>query len=238
MKGLVVLSRNYKVLVGDEMTKQSLLQTQSTSWSGKCYVLIKRLFDCSFAMLCLIGCSPLFCFVALLLKLNDRKNTVFFKQQRIGLNGNKFFIYKFRTLVYDAEQRLLANPALYEKYVANDFKLAPEDDPRMTKIGRLLRKTSLDELPQLWNILKGDMSFVGPRPVIEEELEHYKAQKAAFLSVKPGVTGYWQVNGRSEVSYPERTQLELHYVYNRSLLLDLIILWKTVPVVFSKKGAY
>lgn len=220
------------------MTKQSMLQTKNSFWSEKCYLLIKRLFDCLVALLCLISFSPLFCFIALLLKLSDGRNPVFFKQQRIGLGGNQFTIYKFRTLVFDAEQRLLENPVLYEKYVANDFKLAPEDDPRMTKLGSFLRKTSLDELPQLWNILKGDMSFVGPRPVIEEELVHYKAQKTEFLSVKPGVTGYWQVNGRSEISYPERAQLELYYVHHRSFTLDFIILWKTVPVVFFRKGAY
>lgn len=220
------------------MTKHSLLQTKNSFWSEKRYLLIKRLFDCLVALLCLICFSPLFCFIALLLKLSDGKNAVFFKQQRIGLGGNQFTIYKFRTLVFDAEQRLLENPVLYEKYVANDFKLAPEDDPRMTKLGSFLRKTSLDELPQLWNILKGDMSFVGPRPVIEEELVHYKAQKMEFLSVKPGVTGYWQVNGRSEISYPERAQLELYYVHHRSFALDFIILWKTVPVVFFRKGAY
>ena len=163
---------------------------------------------------------------------------MFFKQQRYGKNGEKFNIYKFRSMVKNADEKLKSNKHLYEKYVQNNYKLEQDEDPRITKLGRFLRKTSLDELPQLINVLKGEMSIVGPRPIVDEELIEYKHLKDDFLSVKPGITGYWQISGRSEVGYPERVDLELYYVYHQSLLLDIKIILKTVVVVFLKKGAY
>ncbi|HZH60174.1 MAG TPA: sugar transferase, partial [Metabacillus sp.] len=133
---------------------------------------------------------------------------------------------------------LKKNKELYEKYLKNNYKLEAHEDPRITKLGNFLRKTSLDELPQLINVLKGNMTLVGPRPVVEEELMEYGENVNKFLSVKPGVTGYWQVSGRSNVGYPERVDLELYYVYNQSLLFDLRIIILTIWMVLIRRGAY
>lgn len=141
-------------------------------------------------------------------------------------------------MIVNAEEKLKSNRILYEKYLRNNYKLEPEEDPRITRIGKFLRKTSLDELPQFLNVLKGDMSLVGPRPVVKEELNEYKQKESIFLSVKPGLTGYWQVCGRSDVGYPERVDIELFYVYNQSIWLDIKILIKTVLLVMLRKGAY
>ena len=170
--------------------------------------------------------------------IGEMKGPILFKQQRLGRNGKLFYIYKFRTMVVNAEQVLKQSEELYAQYVQNNFKLNPTQDPRMTKLGRFLRASSIDELPQLLNILKGEMSFVGPRPIVESELEFYGHRSSELLQVKPGLTGYWQVSGRSTVHYPKRAELELYYVANCSLRLDLMIVLKTVKVVFTKNGAY
>ncbi|WP_379970864.1 sugar transferase [Ectobacillus sp. sgz5001026] len=182
--------------------------------------------------------SPLFLVIALLIKWEDLQGPVFFKQKRIGKNGEFFYIYKFRSMITDAENTLKANRDLYEKYIQNNYKLEPHEDPRITRIGRFLRATSLDEFPQLINVFMGNMSLVGPRPVVTEELREYKDRIDEFLSVKPGVTGYWQVSGRSNVGYPERVGIELYYVYHQSLKLDISILCKTVLMVILRRGAY
>lgn len=206
--------------------------------ASKIFLFSKRCIDILLAILGLIVTSPLFILIALLYVFGESKDQVFFKQQRYGKRGKKFNIYKFRSMVVNADEKLKSNKLLYEKYLLNNYKLEQEEDPRITKIGRFLRKTSLDELPQLINVLKGEMSIVGPRPIVDEELIEYKHLKDDFLSVKPGITGYWQISGRSEVGYPERVDLELYYVYHQSLLLDIKIILKTVVVVFLKKGAY
>jgi len=138
----------------------------------------------------------------------------------------------------DAEERLRRDPSLYARYVANSYKLPEETDPRLTRIGRFMRKTSLDELPQLINVLIGDMSLVGPRPIVPEELEQYAHGAAVFLSLKPGMTGAWAVNGRSHIGYPDRADIELAYVRNWSLWRDLGILSNTVPAVLRGRGAH
>lgn len=206
--------------------------------TSKIFLFNKRCIDILLAILGLVVTSPLFILIALLYLFGESKGQVFFKQLRYGKNGKKFNIYKFRSMVVNADEKLKSNKLLYEKYLLNNYKLEQEEDPRITKIGRFLRKTSLDELPQLINVLKGEMSIVGPRPIVDEELIEYKHLKDDFLSVKPGITGYWQISGRSEVGYPERVDLELYYVYHQSLLLDIKIILKTVVVVFLKKGAY
>jgi exopolysaccharide production protein ExoY len=203
-----------------------------------CYLFIKRLIDIIGSLFLLLFFSPLFLLISLFYMKGENKGPVFFKQVRIGEIGTEFKIYKFRSMIVDAEAKLKANQVLYKKYIQNSYKLEPEEDPRITNIGRFLRKTSLDELPQLINVLKGEMSLVGPRPVVKEELKEYANKVEDFLSVKPGVTGFWQVSGRSDVVYPERVDVELYYVYNASLLLDIKILLKTVLIVISKKGAY
>lgn len=206
--------------------------------SSKVYLFIKRMTDIVGALFGLILTFPMFILITVLYFSGDNKGPVFFKQIRLGKNGQEFYIYKFRSMVVDAEQKLKSDKELYEKYISNSYKLEPEEDPRITKVGRFLRATSLDELPQLINVLKGDMSLVGPRPIVSEELIEYGDKKVEFLSVKPGVTGYWQVSGRSEVDYPERVDLELYYVFNQSFLFDIKILFKTVAIVLLRKGAY
>jgi exopolysaccharide production protein ExoY len=190
------------------------------------------------AIIGLILTSPLFLIISIFYLFGDSKGPIFFKQIRVGKHGEKFYIYKFRSLIVNAEEKLKADKELYQKYLRNNYKLEPHEDPRITNLGRFLRKTSLDEIPQLINVLKGEMSLVGPRPVVEEELKEYGMKVSKFLSVKPGITGYWQVSGRSNVGYPERVGIELYYVYNQSIKFDLKILLKTILIVLTKKGAY
>jgi exopolysaccharide production protein ExoY len=202
------------------------------------YLFEKRCLDIIGAVLGLIIVSPLFMVIRIIYGFGESKGPLLFKQQRIGKNGEFFNIYKMRSMVVGAEGILKRNHELYQKYIRNNYKLEPDEDPRITRIGRVLRKTSLDELPQLINVLKGEMSLVGPRPVVEEELKEYKHKRQDFLSVKPGMTGYWQICGRSDVGYPERVELELYYVYHQSMALDIKILIKTIVMVLKKKGAY
>jgi exopolysaccharide production protein ExoY len=206
--------------------------------TSKIYVLTKRTMDIIGAIIGLILTSPLFLFISIFYLFGDSKGPIFFKQVRVGKNGKRFRIYKFRSMIVNAEEKLKANKELYQKYLKNNYKLEPHEDPRITNLGRFLRKTSLDEIPQLINVLKGEMSLVGPRPVLEEELIEYKERVNEFLSVKPGITGYWQVSGRSNIGYPERVDLELYYVYNKSIWLDIKILILTVFLVLARKGAY
>ncbi|WP_408962557.1 sugar transferase [Pseudalkalibacillus hwajinpoensis] len=200
------------------------------------YYAVKRLTDIVAALIALILLSPLL--VILMLTYIFDPGPILFKQRRYGKEGKLFYIYKFRSMVRDAEQVLRSDELLYQKYVENNFKLGPEEDPRITRIGRFMRKTSLDEIPQLLNVLKGEMSLVGPRPIVNEELQEYGTKQNVFLSVKPGMTGYWQISGRSAVGYPERVDVELFYVYNQSLKLDLKIILGTFTAVLKRKGAY
>ncbi|EEL62339.1 sugar transferase [Bacillus thuringiensis] len=223
------------------MNKNSVIEesfVEDLKQPSRPYLFSKRAVDIFGAIVGLIVFSPIFIIMPFAYMRGGAKGPVFFKQMRIGKNGNKFYIRKFRSMVVDAEGKLKANEVLYKKYIENNYKLEPDEDPRITKIGRFLRETSLDELPQLINVLKGEMSLVGPRPVVEEELREYGNKVSHLLAVKPGVTGYWQVSGRSDVGYPERVDLELHYVYNQSIGLDLGIILKTIYLVLSRKGAY
>lgn len=172
--------------------------------------------------------------IAILIKIGS-KGPIFFKHKRIGKNGKEIYIYKFRTMVENAEDLIKQfTPEQMEEFKTN-FKL--ENDPRITKIGKFLRKTSFDELPQLLNIIKGELSIIGPRPVIAEELEKYGINKEKFLSVTPGLTGYWAANGRSTTTYEQRMEMELYYVDNMSFKLDLKIFFKTILSVMKKEGA-
>ena len=198
------------------------------------FKVIKRLFDIIVSFLGLLILSPLFLLLTILIKC-DSKGPVFFIQKRVGRNGKKFGIFKFRTMRTNAEELIASFTPEQLKEWKENFKL--KNDPRITRVGKFLRNTSLDELPQLINIFIGNMSLVGPRPIVEEELEWYGEKKNVLLSVRPGLTGWWATNGRSEVSYPERCDYELYYVYNCSLLLDIKILFKTFSAVFSRKGA-
>jgi len=177
--------------------------------------------------------SPLLCLVALLVRLQDG-GTAIYKRRVLGSKG-EFFAYKFRTMRMDADQVLAADPHLRLMF-ERSFKL--ENDPRVTKLGAFLRKYSLDELPQLINVLKGEMSLVGPRMFTAAELGKYGTLREVMLRVKPGMTGYWQVNGRQEVSYEERIRMDVHYIRSWNLLLDLYILCKTPFKVIKGEGAY
>jgi lipopolysaccharide/colanic/teichoic acid biosynthesis glycosyltransferase len=182
----------------------------------------------------LLMLSPLFIVLAVAIKLNDR-GPALFTQTRVGKDGETFRIYKFRTMVVDAEARLA------ELMPANDFDgvlFKLRRDPRITAIGAKLRKYSVDELPQLINVVKGEMSLVGPRPALPAEASQYADHVRRRLVVKPGLTGMWQVNGRSDLSWEESVRLDLRYVENWSFALDLQILWKTVSVILRGSGAY
>ncbi len=199
--------------------------------------LTKRLFDFLIAAFLLIVLSPLMALIAVVLKLEG--GSVLFAHQRIGKNGRKFNCYKFRSMVPNAEQllqRLLKhNPHLRDEW-HKEHKL--KDDPRISRMGDFLRRTSLDELPQLLNVLKSEMSLVGPRPIVQEELQKYGLEKSYYLMVRPGMTGLWQVSGRNDVDYETRVYLDAWYVKNWSLWYDLAILFKTIKVVFGRHGAY
>lgn len=198
------------------------------------YKFIKRSFDVFVSLVALIFLSPILIVVAILIKVTS-KGPVFFKHKRVGRNGEQFMILKFRTMKINAEDLIKEFTPEQKKEWEQNFKL--ENDPRITGIGNFLRKTSIDELPQLYNILCGDMSIVGPRPVIEKELEWYGERKSLLLSVRPGLTGYWASHGRSNVEYPKRCDLELFYVKNCSLWLDIKIILKTFISVLIREGA-
>ncbi|MCM3067760.1 sugar transferase [Priestia flexa] len=202
------------------------------------YYFVKRGIDILGASAGILLTLPVFLLISLLYLYGDNKGPVFFGQTRVGKGGNTFKMYKFRSMIVNAEQVLKNDRALYQKYLQNNYKLEPHEDPRITKVGQFLRKTSLDELPQLINVLKGDMSLVGPRPVIVEELKEYSHRLDEFLTVKPGVTGYWQICGRSDVGYPERADLEFYYIDHQGFKLDFKIIINTILMVVTGKGAY
>ena len=201
--------------------------------------VVKTAFDYILTLVGAVFISPLLAYIAYRIKKED-PGPVFFAHTRIGKDGNPFPCYKFRSMVVNSQemlQKYLAeNPAAREEW-ERDFKL--KDDPRVTPIGKFLRSTSLDELPQIFNVLRGEMSLVGPRPVIQEELDKYYGETAKlYCTVKPGITGLWQVSGRSDIGYDERVALDATYIKYRSMWGDIVILWKTIGVVLMKKGAY
>lgn len=199
---------------------------------------IKTMFDFVVTLVGAILISPLLLFIALWI-YKDSPGPVIFKHMRIGKNGKPFPCYKFRSMCVDAKaklEELLQNDPEVKEEWEHGFKL--KNDPRVTKSGAFLRKTSLDELPQIFNVLKGEMSLVGPRPIIQEELERYGEYVGDYLMVKPGITGMWQVSGRSDIDYTERVLLDSWYVRNWSIWIDLVMLFKTVAVVLFRKGAY
>lgn len=204
------------------------------------YIFLKRVLDIIVSTIGLVLLSPLFLVLIVIMKLEDTKGPVFFVQQRLGQHGKVFKIYKFRSMRTDADEHLRKNKKLYKKYIENDYKLEQYEDPRITKLGAFLRKTSLDELPQLFNVVIGNMSLVGPRPIILEELTEYEKEGKVreFLSMKPGITGIWQTSGRSNIGYPDRVYLEISYIEKKSILKDLSIILKTFVKVFKREGAY
>lgn len=200
---------------------------------GVAYFLVKRLIDILLASAILLLSSALFAIIAVLVRM-DSTGPIFFRRKVIGKHGKSFDMYKFRSMVDGAEQILDQNDDLKSEYYVS-CKL--KQDPRITNIGKFLRKTSLDELPQLLNVLLGNMTFVGPRPIHHDEVEIYGPQVERFKTVTPGITGIWQTCGRSETSYEERVRMDMQYIDQRSILLDLWIIISTVPAVLLKRGA-
>ena len=194
----------------------------------------KRLFDLFLSLMLLIMLSPIFLFVAVAIKFTS-KGPVLFRQQRCGLNGRRFRFYKFRTMTEGAEEKL-SELIAHNEMSGPVFKM--ENDPRVTPVGRFLRRFSLDELPQLWNVFLGQMSFVGPRPPLPKEVNRYDNWQRRRLSMKPGLTCLWQVRGRNRISdFNEWMKLDLEYIDNWSLWLDLELFFKTIPAVLLAKGA-
>lgn len=202
------------------------------------YLFIKRLFDICISLVGMVVLVIATIIIAIFYSFGKNKGRIFFTQERIGLNGKRFKIYKFRSMVENAQEILIQDEKLYKKYLDNSYKLLPEEDPRMTRLGRFIRKHSIDEIPQFINILKGEMSFIGPRPVVKEELFEYGERVVKFLSVKPGATGWWQVSGRSNIGYPERCDVELYYVDNCSLKLDMKIFFMELKRIITRDSAY
>ena len=199
----------------------------------------KRFFDILFSSLVIVIASPFFLICAIAVKVSSR-GPIFYAHSRIGCKQKPFDCLKFRTMYIDADAKLkpllASDPALMKEW-KTFFKL--KVDPRITPIGRFLRKTSLDELPQFWNVLKGEMSIVGPRPLTEHEVTHYLKEKAeTILSIRPGLTSLWITKGRNELSLEERIQLEEAYVKKRSIWLDLKLIVQTIFIIFFPKGAY
>lgn len=202
------------------------------------YLIFKRIIDVVLSFFALIILSPIFLLIWILDRFGSNKGPLIFKQKRVGRNHQFFYIYKFRSMVVNADSKLRKDETLYKKYVANSYKLEPDEDPRITKLGAWLRKSSVDEIPQFINVLMGEMSLIGPRPVVEEELQEYGNKIDLFLSVKPGAMGYWQANGRSNIGYPERCEVELYYVKNASFWFDIKILFKNLISIVRSDGAY
>lgn len=199
------------------------------------YLRMKRLIDIIGSLLGLILLIPIFLIVAILIKIEDPKGPVFFKQVRVGKDETEFQMFKFRSMVTDAEERLKDLLTLNEVSGAM-FKM--KNDPRITKIGKFIRKTSIDELPQFWNVLKGDMSLVGPRPPLKREVEEYSSYDKQRLLVTPGCTGLWQVTARNNVGFEEMVELDIQYIQKRTIYFDMKIVLKTVVVLFGSKAAF
>nr|WP_088327682.1 sugar transferase [Bacillus cereus] len=199
------------------------------------YLFMKRLMDLVCALVGVIFLSPMFIVVAILIKLEDPKGPIFFKQTRVGKKEKEFGMYKFRSMVTDAEKQL---KELLQHNEVSGAMFKMKDDPRVTKIGKFIRKTSIDELPQLLNVLKGDMSLVGPRPPLPREVKEYTSYDKQRLFITPGCTGLWQVSGRSNIGFEEMVELDISYIQKRNLLLDIKIILKTMGVLFGSKDAF
>lgn len=199
------------------------------------YLFIKRCIDVVGAVAGLLMLLIVFIIVSLLIKLEDPKGSIFFSQKRVGKNGKEFNMYKFRSMVSDAEAKLAE---LLEQNETTGAMFKMKNDPRVTKIGKFIRKTSIDELPQLINVLKGDMSLVGPRPPIVREVNEYTGYQMQRLLVTPGCTGLWQVSGRSNIGFEEMVELDLTYITTRSLMADIKIIFRTIFMLFGSKNAF
>ncbi|WIE65407.1 sugar transferase [Curtobacterium sp. MCLR17_036] len=212
-----------------------LIHVETPTYEGR-KLYTKRAFDLASSTLLIVLLSPVFLVLAVAVKVSS-PGRVLFLQERVGLNGEPFRMVKFRSMVVDAETRVQELSAL-DRAEGNDVLFKMKDDPRVTPVGRVMRRFSMDELPQLFNVVTGNMSLVGPRPPLQREVERYDARVHRRFLVKPGVTGLWQVSGRSDLDWEDSVRLDLYYVENWSLVADLIILWRTARAVISSSGAY
>ena len=210
---------------------------EKSALSKVCYQFTKRSFDIVCSLLGCLVLLPIALVVKVMYMISGDFNSIFYTQKRIGKDGKEFNFYKFRTMVPNADEVLkkLLKQKKYKKQWESHHKI--NNDPRITKIGKILRKTSLDELPQLINVLKSDMSLIGPRPLVPGELDEHKGNHKIYESVKPGITGWWASHGRSALTYQERLKLEYYYVQNQSLTLDIKCVFATVMAVLKKTGA-
>lgn len=215
----------------------SSLSFETQGYNHAFKAVLKEMVDKIGSIAGLLLFSPIFLF--LILKIRQDGGPVFYAQERLGKHGKLFKCWKFRSMVINADERLrllLENDPEARLEWESTYKL--KNDPRVTKIGAFIRRTSLDELPQFYNVLRGDMSLVGPRPIVEDEKKYYGDRIRDYLSVKPGVTGLWQISGRSDTSYEERVALDSYYARHWSLWGDFVIIFKTVFVVLARRGAY
>lgn len=221
---------NFEVIVNHDIT----LTKENKSLSLKLYYFFKRFFDVVLILAAMPFLIPIFAIISLVIRL-DSKGNIFYKQERVGLKGKIFYIYKFRSMVTDADKMLDQLKDLNE---ADGPVFKIKNDPRITRVGRFMRKHSIDELPQLINVLKGDMSLVGPRPALPSEVETYNEYQKQRLSVTPGLTCYWQISGRSQVSFDEWMDFDMKYIKEQNLLLDLKLILLTMKEVMVCTGAY
>jgi lipopolysaccharide/colanic/teichoic acid biosynthesis glycosyltransferase len=216
-------------------TLSKIADHQSSTESGNSLALAKRIFDLAFVVLMLPAVLPIILVLYVLTRLDGGPG--FFGHVRVGKDNRDFRCWKIRSMVLDAEKVLEDYLAMNPEAAAEwdrDFKLS--DDPRVTRLGRFLRSSSLDELPQIWNVICGEMSFVGPRPVTRKEMVKYEGHEKSYLSLKPGITGLWQVSGRNDVSYEERVRLDTEYFNTQTLMMDVEIILKTAGAVLKRTG--
>ena len=226
------MESNNKVAVMDEQIKEELVELVPNT--SIVYRFLKRTFDVVASLLGLFICVPIFLIVGIAIKIEDSKGTVFYHQPRIGLNGKTFSLHKLRSMYSNADE-IKASLMDQNEMDGPVFKI--KNDPRVTKVGRVIRKFSIDELPQLWNVFIGDMSLVGPRPLpVAEELACNAYQRQREL-VKPGLTCYWQISGRNDIMFAEWIELDFKYIRNQSIWTDLSLLFRTIPAVLCSKGA-
>lgn len=203
--------------------------------ADKVYLFMKRMLDLLGSFIGLIILCPLFAVIGLLIKIEGPKGSVFFRQVRVGQDGKEFHMYKFRSMVANAEDLL---DQLMDQNEVNGNMFKMKNDPRITRIGKFIRKTSLDELPQLWNVFKGEMSLVGPRPALPREVQNYTSYDRQRLQMIPGCTGLWQVSGRNSVGFEEMVELDLTYARERNMMVDIKIIFRTFRVMLGSKDAF
>ena len=217
------------------LTTRAKLKRSTWAFVIGATIALKRIFDILISGFALVALSPIFGVTAALIKLED-KGPVFFTQNRIGLKGQSFMIWKFRSMMLDAEK--VAQRMIEQQEARDTIEIKLKGDPRITRIGRFIRKHSVDELPQFWNVFLGDMSIVGPRPVVPAEVSDYTVEARKRLLAKPGLTCFWQVGGRTDLDFENQVRLDIEYIQSSSIWLDIKLLFLTIPAVLLGKGAY